>query len=156
MPLSDNGNMSILHTLGPMRYADTGEPYLYNSYSVTLADPMVYTGVDGRRVVPASDFIPMSSNLTNLEISLEDAKRWLKLEHDLEDPFLADLIPAAKEQAGGFLNRDWTAGSYPHSVRVDVLNIIAYRFEHRGDETSGELPPIPLPGLKKYRLLPGL
>lgn len=156
MALSENGNVSLINTLGPMRYADSGEPYLYNSYSVTLGDPMIYTGVDGRRVVPASEFLPMTSNLKNLDLTLEEVKRWLKIEHDLEDQFLLELIPAAKEQAGGFVNRDWTAEAYPHSVRVDVLNIIAYRFEHRGDETSGELPPIPLPGLKKYRLLPGL
>lgn len=156
MALSENGNVSLINTLGPMRYADTGEPYLYNGYSVTLADPMIYTGVDGRRVVPASEFLPMTSNLKHLELSLEEVKEWLKVEHDHDNQFILELIDAAKEQAGGFVNRDWTAGGYPSSVRVDVKNIVAYRYEHRGDETSGELPPIPLPGLKKYRLLPGL
>ena len=156
MPLSESGNVSLINTLGPMRYADTGEVYPYRSYSVTLADPMIYVGVDGRRVVPSHEFVPRPSNLKGLEITLQQAKEWLKVEHDLDDLFLSMLIPAAKEQAGGFLNRDWDPGEYPDSVRVDVLNIIAYRYEHRGDETSGELPPIPLPGLKKYRLLPGL
>lgn len=156
MSLSNNGNESIINQLGPMRYIDTGEPYLYNSYSVTLADPMEYVGVDGRRIVPATDFVPRASTLKGLDLSLEAVKAWLKVEHNEDDLFLSMLIPAAKEQAGGYLNRDWVAGEYPSSVRVDVLNIIAYRYEHRGDETSGTLPPIPLPGLNRFRLLPGL
>lgn len=157
MPLSENGNTSLINALGPMRYADTGERYPYNSYSVTLGDPMLYVGTDGRRIIPASEFVPMQSELKNLTITLEEAKQWLKVEHAMEDLLITNLIEAAKEEAGGFLNRDWEAGKYPASVRVDVLNIIAYRFEHRGDDAEWDnLPPIPLPGLNRYRLLPGL
>lgn len=156
MALAENGNASFINTLGPMRYADTGERYPYDRYRVTLGDPMLYEGVDGRRIVPSSEFIPLDSKLEGLDINLEDVKRWLKVEHDMDDDFLRLITESAKEQAGGYLNRDWVRNDYPNSVRVDVLNIIAYRYEHRGDETSGELPPIPLPGLKRYRLLPGL
>lgn len=157
MPLDNttgNGS-SIINNLGPMVYADTGAPYPFSGYSVTFGDPMIYTGTDGRRIVQLGSYTN-PTRLKGLELPLATVKKWLKVEHDLEDDLITKLIAGAKDTAGGYLGRDFATGDVPASVEIDVLNIIAYRFENRGDEIDTLLPPIALPGLKQYRLLPGL
>lgn len=156
MPLDNSGTeSSIINNLGTMVYADTGETYTQTGYSVTFGDPMIYTGTDGRQIVPLSSYT-QPTRLQGLELPLATVKKWLKVEHDLEDDLITRLTAAAKEQAGAYLNRDFSPGNVPASIETDVLNIIAYRFEHRGDEVENVLPPIALPGLRQHRLLPGL
>lgn len=162
MALSDQNDgaaSELIDGIGSLRYLDTSEPFT-GDYRVVFDDPVRYYSIaDGRELVPLYATYQSQANYTgklaNFTLDIQEVKRWLKVQHDLETDFIQALTDAAIDQAGGYLNRDWPAGSYPAGIKVDILNMIAYRFENRGD-ISGGMPPIPLPALNQYRLLPGL
>lgn len=93
--------------------------------------------------------------LSNFTIALDEVKNYLRVENNLDDLLIGDFTAAAIEEAGNYLNRDWPAGEYPTAIKTDILTLIAWKYENRGDMAAG-LPPIPLTGLNQYRLLPGL
>lgn len=92
----------------------------------------------------------LAANLT-----LAEVKAFLKVEHALDDSLITLLTEAAIDEAGNYLNRDFEPGELPAAVKLDILRLIAWRFENMGDTTAG-LPPIPFNGFNQYRLLPGL
>jgi uncharacterized phage protein (predicted DNA packaging) len=93
--------------------------------------------------------------LSAFNLTLEEVKQHLKVEHELENGLITDLTTAAIQEAGEYLNRDWAAGEYPAAVKTGILTLIASKYEHRGDEGNA-LRPEQINGLRSFSYLPGL
>jgi hypothetical protein len=109
-------------------------------------------------------------------LTLIDAKNYLKVEHDLDDAFITDLIEIAKEQADHYLQNEFEdlndAGELvdqpiPFSCKLACLKMIASWYETRSDDITGinaggvtislgEIPWNAIRLLQPYRRLVGL
>ena len=78
-------------------------------------------------------------------LTLAEAKKYLQLEQDQDDPFILDLITIAKEQADNFLQNDfkkqneageWVDLPVPFSVKLACLKMIMSWYETRGDDIT--------------------
>jgi uncharacterized phage protein (predicted DNA packaging) len=77
-------------------------------------------------------------------ITAEEAKRYIKVEHDQEDGFIKELITIAQEQADNFLQNEfreqkdgeWVDLPIPFSIKLACLKMIAAWYETRGDDVS--------------------
>ena len=108
-------------------------------------------------------------------ITVQEAKKYLKVEHILDDQYITDLIEISKEQADSFLNNDfleevegeWVDIPIPFSIKLACLKMIASWFETRSDDQTsvnaggvtvqlGDMPWDSARLLYPYRRLPGL
>lgn len=71
-----------------------------------------------------------------LVVTLEEAKNYLRVDHDEDDSLIETLVSAAKASADAFLNNPFpTSGPYesgiPAPVKVWVLRRVAATYENR-------------------------
>jgi hypothetical protein len=76
-----------------------------------------------------------------LDLDVPTLKTYLKIENDLEDALLADMLAAAKLQAdhycqNEFLKDDGTTDIIPNAVRIAVLRIAGALYESRLDHVG--------------------
>lgn len=78
-------------------------------------------------------------------LTLAEAKNYLRVEQDLDDPFISDLVTVAMEQADNFLQNDfkeqneageWVDLPVPFSVKLACLKMIASWYETRSDDVT--------------------
>lgn len=78
----------------------------------------------------------MGAVTDRLTVTLTEAKRYLRVDHDEDDTLITDLIAAAKSSADAFLNnpfeaRDGTPEAIPPEIKTWVLRRISYGYENR-------------------------
>jgi uncharacterized phage protein (predicted DNA packaging) len=85
------------------------------------------------------------ANLDNF-LTVAEIKAYLRIDQDLDDTFLADLIKVAQEQADNFLQNEfqeqnesgeWVDIPVPFSIKLACLKMIASWYETKSDDTSG-------------------
>lgn len=118
-------------------------PARYNAMNF-LYEP--YRGVNGQ---PLPD--PVITWET-YDLPLESVKSYLKVEHNLEDPFINKLKEAAIEIAKIETNRSFI--DVPEAVHLGILKVIAYWYENRTE--LNEIPAEAASLFHKYRRSPGL
>ena len=118
-------------------------PARYNALNF-LYEP--YRGINGR---PLPD---PEIKWENYGLPLNQIKDYLKVEHDLEDPFIEKLISAAIEIAKIETNRSFI--DVPEAVHLGILKTIAYWYENRTE--LNEIPTEAASLFHKYRRSPGL
>lgn len=83
--------------------------------------------------------------MPHLQISLEEVKAYLRIDHTADDALLTLLIDSAKEHAEAFLNHDFTETdtegvvtylTIPSSVKLACLKMINSWYDYRDDQTS--------------------
>jgi uncharacterized phage protein (predicted DNA packaging) len=84
-------------------------------------------------------------------ISLQEAKKHLRVEFDDDDDLIQGLIVAAREYAEGFMNRplaakteDEEAPEVKQKWKQAMLLLIGHWYEHRESVTAGSLVEIPM------------
>lgn len=79
-------------------------------------------------------------------LTTAEVKAYLRIDQDLDNDFLADLIKIAQEQADAFLqnefkeldeNGEWVDIPIPFSIKLGCLKMIASWYETKSDDTSG-------------------
>ena len=118
-------------------------PARYNAMNF-LYEP--YRGVNGRPL-PDPEIIWETYSLP-----IETVKSYLKVEHNMEDPFINKLIRAAIEVAKSETNRSFI--DVPEAVQLAILKTIAYWYENRTE--LNEIPAEAASLFHKYRRSPGL
>lgn len=122
--------------------------------------------------------MPQPTAVTDrLTVTLDEAKGYLRVEHDAEDDLITTLISGAKAAADAFLNNPFTASDgtpmpIPDDVKLWVLRRVSYAYENRvenlvidnasgvgSSEYAGRLlqaTSIDYGLIRPYRLNPGL
>lgn len=81
--------------------------------------------------------MPQPTAVTDrLTVTLDEAKGYLRVEHDAEDDLITTLISGAKAAADAFLNNPFTASDgtpmpIPDDVKLWVLRRVSYAYENR-------------------------
>jgi uncharacterized phage protein (predicted DNA packaging) len=79
-------------------------------------------------------------------LTAAEVKNYLRIDQDLDDDFLADLIKIAQEQADAYLQNEfkeqnesgeWVDIPVPFSIKLGCLKMIASWYETRSDDTNG-------------------
>lgn len=80
------------------------------------------------------------------QITLEEIKNWLKVEHDLDNDLLNQLKEGVIHQAFNFMQNDFETEveetgelvtmPIPFDVKTGCLMFIAYLYENRGDQQT--------------------
>jgi hypothetical protein len=79
-------------------------------------------------------------------ITLAEVKNYLRVDHTLDDAYIADLIEISKEQADSFLQNDfleqneageWVDSPIPFSCKLACFKMIASWYETRSDDQTG-------------------
>ncbi len=77
-----------------------------------------------------------------LEISLEEAKAYFRVDTDLEDEVIVDCVDAAKSEADGYLQNDFTSDGIelpiPPAIKMWVLKRAHYHYAQRVGGVSSE------------------
>lgn len=78
-----------------------------------------------------------------LQLNMAEVKAYLRVEHDEEDALLEELVKAVKTSADSYLNNPFTGASgaeepIPDDVKVWVLRRVAYLYEQRLENVSGD------------------
>lgn len=90
----------------------------------------------------------LTTELSPDVITMAQIKAWLKIEHELDDDILKDLREFASYEAYNFTqnnfeetddNGELVLKPIPFNVKLACLSLIAYMYEHRGDDPN-ELP----------------
>jgi len=73
-----------------------------------------------------------------VNLSLNEVKAWLRIDHDDEDYLIETLMDSAFEYTESFLNNDFISDEgeeleIPTPVKYAVLKIISGMYEHRTD-----------------------
>lgn len=97
------------------------------------------------------------------ELTLLEVKAWLKVEHDLDDPILPNLIEVAVYEAYNYMQNDFeeeiegelVEKPIPFNVKLACMMFIAYIYENRGDVPT-QLPLNCMRLLTPYKKLVGL
>lgn len=106
----------------------------------------------------------LTTELSPDVITIAAIKAWLKIEHDLDDDILNDLREFASYEAFNFTQNNFeeldekgelVVLPIPFNVKLACLSLIAYMYEHRGDDPN-ELPMNVLKMLYPYKKLVGL
>lgn len=83
--------------------------------------------------------------MPHLQISLEEVKAYLRIDHTADDVLLTLLIESAKEHAEAYLNHDFTELdsegmvtflTIPSSVKLACLKMINSWYDYRDDVTE--------------------
>lgn len=88
----------------------------------------------------------------NYSITLEEAKNFFKVEHNLEDDLIIDFVQSAIETAAAETNREFE--TVPASIKLAILQTALYWYENRTDTDT-----IPAPAARtfqKHYRFPGL
>ena len=98
------------------------------------------------------------------QLTLEQIKGWLKIEHDLDNLLLIDLKEVAVHEAFNFMQNDFVTEveetgelvnePIPFNVKTACFMMIAYLYENRGDIQVG-LPLNSMRLLTPYKKLVG-
>ena len=86
------------------------------------------------------------------DITLAEAKNYLKVEHDLEDDLIEKMTAAAIQKAKQRTNREFS--EVPPDVDLAILKILAFWYENRSDQNK--IPAEADDILKDYYRWPGL
>jgi uncharacterized phage protein (predicted DNA packaging) len=83
--------------------------------------------------------------LVQLVITLEEMKKYLRIDHNADDDLLTLLIETAKEQAEAFLNHDFTEidsegvvrqMTIPFSVKLACMRMVNSWYDYRDEVTE--------------------
>lgn len=99
------------------------------------------------------------------QITLDQIKAWLKVEHDLDNDILTNLREVAVNEAFNFMQNDFVTEvedtgelvnvPIPFNVRTACMMFIAYLYENRGDQQTS-MPLNCMKLLNPYKRLVGL
>lgn len=90
----------------------------------------------------------LTTELSPDVITMASIKAWLKIEHDLDDDILENLREFASYEAFNFMQNNFEEENekgelvvlpIPFNVKLACLSLVAYMYEHRGDDPN-ELP----------------
>src|SRR5215212_9540928 len=75
-----------------------------------------------------------------IQTSTEDAKRYLRVDHNQDDYLVELQLQAACDEAEDYIGHDFPdrPDSVPAQVEVAILRILASLYEHRDDETTNQ------------------
>jgi hypothetical protein len=111
--------------------------------------------------------MPFTERLIELgddQLTLEEIKSWLKVEHDLDNSILESLREVAVNEAYNLMQNDFEyedeAGvlvlePIPFNVKLCCLMFVAYLYQNRGDEPT-QMPHNCMRLLYPYKKLVGL
>lgn len=79
-----------------------------------------------------------------LTLTVDEAKLYLRVDHDDEDALLEELITSAKAAADQFLNNPFTApdgspGPIPEVIKTWVMRRVSMLYEHRQEGLRGDM-----------------
>ena len=74
-------------------------------------------------------------------VTLDEAKAYLRIEHEEEDDLLNSLIVSAEEWSKGFCNRELSN----ESDKTAVKSLVAHWYENRGAVSTGNTIPREIP-----------
>ena len=150
-------------TPGEYIYLKDGQSFFGTPKRFQLGDPMIYYDESGNVMLRPADYALYNNEsfyipgtLKNvLNLTIEEAKEWAKIEHNADDNILALLINATYSSVDNYLNRIWTDQKDPAlpDIKLQMLKIILYWYENRGD--TGTIPAYIMGELRRYRKEPG-
>jgi uncharacterized phage protein (predicted DNA packaging) len=83
--------------------------------------------------------------MVHLVITLQEMKKYLRVDHNADDELITFLIEAAKEQAEAYLNHDFTEINeegvvtyltIPSSVKLAIMRMVNSWYDYRDDVTE--------------------
>lgn len=103
------------------------------------------------------------NDLSEEQLTLDQIKMWLKVEHDLDNEILINLRDVSVYEAYNFMQNDFESEidgelvekPIPFNVKLSCLMFIAYLYENRGNEVT-QLPLNCMRLLTPYKKLVGL
>lgn len=136
-------------------FYDTGERTEEKPQRFTLSDPIIYYSETGRKLIPEEERKDTGTQLKNIiVIELDEVKKFMKVEHDLDDDEIQELLYGAIDDVSQELNRGWVSElDIPASIRTAIKQTTLSRYENRGEFT---IPDSARDIIKRYRLSPGL
>ena len=76
----------------------------------------------------------MTERLTNL--TLDDVKLHLRVEHDDEDLLIQSLTNAALSEIERYIGADLIVTELPADLALAVCDLVAWAYDHRADEDA--------------------
>jgi hypothetical protein len=106
----------------------------------------------------------LTTELSPDQLTIDQIKLWLKIEHDLENDILENLREFASYEAFNFTQNDFeeldengelVEKPIPFNVKLACLLLIAYMYENRGEQANA-MPINIVKMLYPYKKLVGL
>lgn len=134
---------------------DDGKQVTTKPIRVVMDDPIRFYDGEGRRIIPAKEWEGLPLGIKGMiDVTVEEAKKFMRLENNLEDELIQELIDGAIDDISAELNRGWpTADDIPVSIKTAIKQTVLYRYENRGDDN---IPDTALSIISRYKFIPGL